>query len=353
MGIIVEMRRQQGDGQIRAQRLELACQLHTVQRARHSDVGNDAIERMARLEQRQGFRGIHCLKHIEPGISQPLGGGEANKHVVLDHKNHGLAGVSWSSDDHPIDHDTISRRFETSLPLKTVVNETRCCSPTPFIDYSLRNRNELHLRPLPRAIASGIALAMDRPKADRKPRDRAADARDFKRKRNSLAFNDPSHPDADFRTILAVSDSFPTQIRIFDLRAFLVGNWRVERVMQDFRNSISGTMSGTASFTVNDKGLDYEERGSLRFGSHQGLATQSYHYVFEEGGRRATVRFRDGRHFYDLDLSEGQAAAAHLCPPDRYEGVITALGRDRWVSRWTIAGPRKRQEILTGYFRHR
>lgn len=135
-----------------------------------------------------------------------------------------------------------------------------------------------------------------------------------------------------------------------DLRAFLCGSWRIERRLVDRNHGISGTFSGRATFTPAGTSLLYEERGALEFGAYRGTADQRYVYEFPAPGR-AIVRFRDGRLFHELDLSSGQAAFEHACDPDFYSGQVTATGPTGWTSAWTIAGPRKRQEIRSLYTR--
>jgi len=136
-----------------------------------------------------------------------------------------------------------------------------------------------------------------------------------------------------------------------DLRAFLSGDWQIERSVVDRRHSISGKFGGHACFTPDGTSLLYEERGTLDFGDHRGFAEQRYRFDFDATGARAIVSFRDGRSFYELDLSNGDAAVAHMCDPDLYEGRFTALGPNQWKSNWKVAGPRKDQDILTLYIR--
>jgi len=95
----------------------------------------------------------------------------------------------------------------------------------------------------------------------------------------------------------------------------------------------------------------YEERGSLEFGAHSGLAEQRYRYDFDATDQRAVVRFRDGRLFHHIDLSDGEAVVAHACGPDLYEGRIAAIAPMQWRCDWTVTGPRKQQEIRSLYTR--
>ena len=138
---------------------------------------------------------------------------------------------------------------------------------------------------------------------------------------------------------------------VADLRAYLSGRWQIERTMIDRRLSTEGSMRGEAQFRESGSCLINQERGVLSFGAHEGAAEQTYFYNFPRGTGRASVCFRDGRPFHDLDLLEGKTAVLHLCAPDRYDGRFTALDQDRWESTWTVVGPRKDLTIVSSYTR--
>jgi hypothetical protein len=138
---------------------------------------------------------------------------------------------------------------------------------------------------------------------------------------------------------------------VVDLRAYLSGRWQIARTVIDRRLLTEGTMHGEARFRDSGSGLVNEERGVLSFGAYDGAAEQTYFYNFPSGYGRASVCFRDGRPFHDLDLSDGETAVVHLCPPDRYDGRFTALDEDRWESVWTVVGPRKDLTIVSSFTR--
>lgn len=138
---------------------------------------------------------------------------------------------------------------------------------------------------------------------------------------------------------------------VSDLRTFLSGAWQVDRSLLDRRHSIAGDFRGQANFSPVGHSLLYHEHGKMRFGAHDGLAEQTQRFEFPNGDGRACVRFRDGRAFHDLDLSQGEYTVTHACDPDLYEGRFVALDQSHWQSSWTVAGPRKQQEILTLYTR--
>ena len=136
-----------------------------------------------------------------------------------------------------------------------------------------------------------------------------------------------------------------------NLKAFLLGSWKVDRIVIDRAHAMTGGLKGEATFRPCAGGLLYEEHGTLTLGEHCGRAEQSYLYEFPEGDGRASVRFRDGRAFYELDLSRGQDRVCHACHPDLYDGVFIALSSTTWQSEWKVTGPRKDYDLLTTYTR--
>jgi hypothetical protein len=138
---------------------------------------------------------------------------------------------------------------------------------------------------------------------------------------------------------------------VADLKAFLSGHWQIDRTIVDRRLSISGELTGEAEFTAERDVLIYHERGRLSFGAREGPTEQSYSFEFPDGNTHAIVRFRDGRTFHDLDLSQGPAVVSHACDPDQYDGCFVALDQRRWKSCWKVVGPRKNLEIVSLYTR--
>ena len=136
-----------------------------------------------------------------------------------------------------------------------------------------------------------------------------------------------------------------------NLKAFLAGTWKIDRVIVDRALAMTGRLQGRATFTPSDRGLMYQERGVVTFGEHRGSAHQTFWYDFPESDGRASVRFSDGRAFHDLDLSLGQARVGHACDPDLYEGLFVALSSTAWRSAWTVTGPRKDYDLVTTYTR--
>jgi hypothetical protein len=136
-----------------------------------------------------------------------------------------------------------------------------------------------------------------------------------------------------------------------DLRSYFTGGWRIDRSLVDRRQAIDGNITGEAHFTPDGAALLYRERGEMTFGAYAGPAEQAYRYEFPHGAARASVRFRDGRLFHELDLTHGHAAVTHRCAADAYEGRFDALDGNCWRSEWRIVGPRKDQAIMTVYTR--
>ncbi|HEY9537496.1 MAG TPA: DUF6314 family protein [Kiloniellaceae bacterium] len=135
------------------------------------------------------------------------------------------------------------------------------------------------------------------------------------------------------------------------MKAFLQGEWSLERRVQDRRAAQDGRLSGAAAFTADGSGLLCREEGRLAIGAHEGPALQSYRYVFSTAAR-AAVHFADGRFFHDLDLTAGAWRCTHLCDPDRYDGDFSALSPDAWRVVWRVAGPRK-DLVLDSRYRRR
>jgi hypothetical protein len=142
---------------------------------------------------------------------------------------------------------------------------------------------------------------------------------------------------------------------VADLRAYLMGAWRVERALDDRRRGAPGSFAGEAVFRASAaNALAYREEGRLALGGYETLAHQSYHYAFPAphlAPHRAEVRFADGRPFHPLDLSGGRWTAEHACGADLYRGRFEALGCDRWTAEWEIVGPRKDQVLSSRFTR--
>lgn len=135
---------------------------------------------------------------------------------------------------------------------------------------------------------------------------------------------------------------------VSDLKAFLQGNWKLERGLEDALRDETGALVGEASFVATGGGLDYREEGILSLGDHRGAAHQAYRYDFPALGH-AAVSFTDGRFFHDLDLTAGIWICRHRCSDDDYAGEFRALNADRLQVLWRVKGPRK-DMLLDGLY---
>ncbi|HVI89597.1 MAG TPA: DUF6314 family protein [Dongiaceae bacterium] len=134
------------------------------------------------------------------------------------------------------------------------------------------------------------------------------------------------------------------------VRHYFAGTWSLTRRIIDRRAGLTGHFDGEAILRPDLQGFDYDETGSMRFGSYEGRASQSYRWDIDAVGT-LVVRFRDGRLFHALDLSGGDMAVAHLCAADLYRGRFRLVDDVCWLSRWQVSGPRKDQLILNRYRR--
>jgi hypothetical protein len=130
-------------------------------------------------------------------------------------------------------------------------------------------------------------------------------------------------------------------LAVADLGAFLAGVWQLRRLILDARARQTGRAVGEAIFLPVSDGLRYSENGLLNFGGYRGAFSRTYEYRLSHLRREARVFFGDGRFFHHLDLTKGQMAVNHGCPPDRYRGRYRALDINTLIITWSIQGPRK------------
>lgn len=137
-------------------------------------------------------------------------------------------------------------------------------------------------------------------------------------------------------------------MRIEDTLAFLLGEWTLERVLDDQRTGALGSFSGTATLTSADAGahVDYAEAGEMRWGDHAGPAFRRLACERLAGGG-ALLRFSDGRPYVQLDLRSGSWTAVHDCGADRYEIKTVVRSANLIEERWRVLGPAKDYTALT------
>jgi hypothetical protein len=137
-------------------------------------------------------------------------------------------------------------------------------------------------------------------------------------------------------------------VRIEDTLAFMLGEWTLERVLDDQRTGALGSFSGTATLTSADDGerVDYAEAGEMRWGDHAGPAFRQLACERLAGGA-ALLRFSDGRPYVELDLRTGTWSAVHDCGADRYEIETVVRSENVIEERWHVRGPAKDYTALT------
>lgn len=135
-----------------------------------------------------------------------------------------------------------------------------------------------------------------------------------------------------------------------DLRAYLVGAWRVERLFTDRQTGKRNEFAGSATFTSVDDSLLYEEQILTVLDDYEGISTQSYRYTFADTDC-ADVSFGDGRAFHSLSLTSGICHVQHDCEPDTYDGVFRSVTEHEWRVRWKVIGPRKHYFLESRYIR--
>lgn len=124
------------------------------------------------------------------------------------------------------------------------------------------------------------------------------------------------------------------------LRAYLTGEWRIERVITDLKGP-DGAFAGFARFEAGGAdALDYVEEGTLSLPDTAMKATRRYRWLIP-AALTAEVYFDDGRFFHSIRVQAGQAQTRHFCAPDTYSVAYAFTGKDRWTQQWRVSGPRK------------
>ena len=135
-----------------------------------------------------------------------------------------------------------------------------------------------------------------------------------------------------------------------DVLAYLLGDWQLERLLQDKATGQRGAFSGTARFTPDHAGAVYHEQGRLGWPTYHGPASRTLRYeLFPTGA--LLVRFADGRPFHSLDVRSRRATFDHRCGEDHYLGVLTLIQHNEWRQDWDVRGPGKRLQIRSGFSR--
>ena len=135
----------------------------------------------------------------------------------------------------------------------------------------------------------------------------------------------------------------------FQLAEWLLGEWRVTRVINDG----AGHFHGRARFAPDPESpaiILWHEHGRLRLGAHDGPAGRTLRIEPAPTGAWQ-VRFADGRPFHPLDLASGSDDVDHLCGADTYRGHYELQPPDRFTVAWRVTGPAKDDLIETVYER--
>ncbi len=128
--------------------------------------------------------------------------------------------------------------------------------------------------------------------------------------------------------------------------ADFAGHWQIDRVIDDRRAGQTGTLTGFAQFTREDRGLWYHETGLLTLGPAAPMAA-TRDYLWRQDGALIAVDYADGRPFHAFDPAT--PVACHLCLPDDYQVRYDFGLWPVWSAVWRVSGPRKDYLMTTTY----
>ncbi len=131
-----------------------------------------------------------------------------------------------------------------------------------------------------------------------------------------------------------------------------VGQWALQRTIQDRLHGHHGTLEGSAEFTPKDAThLTYDETGILTLENGTQLeATRQYQWTFTP--EMVTVNFWDGRLFHQFVPANHAAGTDHPCGDDFYTVRYDFTAWPQWTAVWTVTGPRK-DYVSTSTYRPR
>ena len=135
--------------------------------------------------------------------------------------------------------------------------------------------------------------------------------------------------------------------RRFDLRAYLLGDWSVDRTLLDRATGSRGTFVGVVRFTeTNDGGLRFREEGTVQWNPAGGTpfagpASREYLLRASATPDAMDMFFPDGRPFHRIGFGGQDHRDTHWCDPDTYRVEYTKLGPDEFHYRWDVTGPAK------------
>jgi hypothetical protein len=143
----------------------------------------------------------------------------------------------------------------------------------------------------------------------------------------------------------------------FDLRAYLLGSWTVERILLDRSAGARGTFTGVARFTPlnNDGSLRFREAGTVAWDAvpggpgetpFTGPASREYLLRRTDSPDTMEMLFPDGRPFHRMGFGPQSRHDQHWCDPDTYRVSYACTGPDDFRYQWDVTGPAKDQ-LLT------
>jgi hypothetical protein len=147
----------------------------------------------------------------------------------------------------------------------------------------------------------------------------------------------------------AARDPAVHQPQEFDLRAYLLGSWSVERTLWDRSSDARGTFTGVVRFSPNDDGgLAFHEEGTMHWPTPAGdtfTGPASRDYVLHPTAvpDAMDMMFPDGRPFHRMSFRDESSQDEHWCDPDTYRVTYALRGPDEFSYAWDVHGPRKDQ----------
>jgi len=129
-----------------------------------------------------------------------------------------------------------------------------------------------------------------------------------------------------------------------------LGEWRIERRIDDILSGNVGMLAGTATFSPAPQGLAYLETGKLSLDGGAPLHAER-RYLWRLGRGRIHVDYADHTPFHSFDPSKERTSARHNCAPDDYRVIYTFGHWPHWRANWRVEGPRKNYRMTTEYRR--
>jgi len=117
----------------------------------------------------------------------------------------------------------------------------------------------------------------------------------------------------------------------------LLGEWRLDRTIEDRLAGQHGTVTGTTTLTATAPDeVRWDESGTMTLGGRTTPVSRTLTVRRGPDGTW-TVHFSDGRVFHPWTWG---STVEHACAPDDYRGILDG-DRTRWTVRWVVAGPAK------------